>query len=77
MNDAIALAVKDHQEISGSPHRWADLEITHEHAGYTGLRITLKIGPRRPDGTKEIELVTRIYYIRQDGRPTFLTHAHP
>lgn len=73
---AIALAVQHHQEISGSPLRWADLYIAREPSGM--IDITMNIGPRRPDGTKEYQLVTRRYYVAEpNGNPVFITYAHP
>ncbi len=74
MNAAIALALDHWREFSGQPRTWASLEI----ALFTDKErptIRLKIGPRWPDGQRELETITRTYYLDDHARPRFITYA--
>lgn len=55
----------EHQAISSKPYQWSEIEISHGD-------VYLHIGRLRPDGSKEVKLLTKKYYLDSNGDVRFV-----
>ena len=66
MDSLVRYAQEDYYQISKQPMQWAEIHI---HNG----EVKLHIGNKKPDGSRDVKLVTRKYYIDTDGTVKFYT----